>query len=62
MQDPPFQPDCCACSGNCSLEANPERHALTPLAAAIGNWGHCGSLVKRESLIKLEDTCRYRLN
>ncbi|EBI9418555.1 replication initiation protein, partial [Salmonella enterica] len=24
-------------SGNCSLEANPERHALTPLAAATGN-------------------------
>ncbi|EFI8985115.1 hypothetical protein G3821_005600 [Escherichia coli] len=38
MQDPPVQPDCCACSGNCSLEANPERHALTPLAAATGNW------------------------
>ncbi len=38
MQDPPFQPDCCACSGNCSLEANPERHALTSLAAATGNW------------------------
>ncbi|EAO0751954.1 replication initiation protein [Salmonella enterica subsp. enterica serovar Poona] len=34
---PPVQPDCCACSGNCSLEANPERHALTPLAAATGN-------------------------
>ncbi|WP_258047532.1 replication initiation protein [Escherichia coli] len=49
---PPVQPDCCACSGNCSLEANPERHALTPLAAATGNWGHCGSLVKRESLYK----------
>ncbi|EFN7310790.1 replication initiation protein, partial [Escherichia coli] len=38
MQDPPVQPDCCACSGNCSLEANPERHALAPLAAATGNW------------------------
>ncbi|EDX3512672.1 replication initiation protein [Salmonella enterica subsp. enterica serovar Adelaide] len=38
MQDPPFQPDCCACSGNCSLEANPERHVKTPLAAATGNW------------------------
>lgn len=25
MQDPPVQPDCCACSGNCSLEANPEK-------------------------------------
>lgn len=37
MQDPPVQPDCCASSGNCSLEANPERHALTPLAAATGN-------------------------
>lgn len=25
MQDPPVQPDCCASSGNCSLEANPEK-------------------------------------
>nr|WP_247964339.1 replication initiation protein [Escherichia coli] len=52
MQDPPVQPDYCASSGNCSLEANPERHALTPLAAATGNWRYCGSLVKRESLYK----------
>ncbi|MDP1491646.1 replication initiation protein, partial [Klebsiella pneumoniae] len=33
----PVQPDCCALSGNCSLESNPEKHAKTPLAAAIGN-------------------------
>ncbi|EIW8526688.1 TPA: replication initiation protein [Klebsiella pneumoniae] len=37
-QELPVQPDCCALSGNCSLESNPERHAKTPLAAAIGNW------------------------
>lgn len=37
MQDPPVQPDCCACSGNCSLEANPEKTRKTPLAAATGN-------------------------
>ncbi|MBW5589964.1 MULTISPECIES: replication initiation protein, partial [Enterobacteriaceae] len=27
----------CALSGNYRLESNPERHDLTPLAAAIGN-------------------------
>ncbi|EOC0702556.1 replication initiation protein [Salmonella enterica subsp. enterica serovar Montevideo] len=37
MQDPPVQPDCCASSGNCSLEANPEKTRKTPLAAATGN-------------------------
>ncbi|EOF6138079.1 replication initiation protein [Salmonella enterica] len=36
MQAPPVQPDCCASSGNCSLEANPERHALTPLVTELG--------------------------
>ncbi|WP_341272661.1 replication initiation protein, partial [Shigella sonnei] len=30
------QPDRCALSGNYRLESNPERHDLTPLAAAIG--------------------------
>ncbi|ENT9331498.1 replication initiation protein [Salmonella enterica subsp. enterica serovar Kiambu] len=40
MQEPPFQPDCCACSGNCSLGSNPERHDKSPLAAATGNWGY----------------------
>ncbi|WP_333781589.1 replication initiation protein, partial [Enterobacter hormaechei] len=29
--------DRCALSGNYRLESNPERHDLTPLAAAIGN-------------------------
>ncbi|EAM4664427.1 replication initiation protein [Salmonella enterica] len=38
MQEPPVQPDCCACSGNCSLGSNPERHDKSPLAAATGNW------------------------
>ncbi|MBL5901707.1 replication initiation protein [Lelliottia amnigena] len=37
MQELPVQPDCCALPGNCSLESNPEKHAKTPLAAAIGN-------------------------
>ncbi|PLC60010.1 replication initiation protein [Citrobacter sp. L55] len=37
MHEPPVQPDCCARSGNYQLESNPERHAKTPLAAAIGN-------------------------
>ncbi|OYI16135.1 replication initiation protein [Klebsiella pneumoniae] len=38
MHEPPVQSDCCACSGNYRLESNPERHDLTPLAAAIGIW------------------------
>ncbi|MFG3735086.1 replication initiation protein [Klebsiella pneumoniae] len=38
MHEPPVQPDCCALSGNYRLESNPVRHALTPLAAATGNW------------------------
>ncbi|QTP68983.1 replication initiation protein (plasmid) [Escherichia coli] len=38
MHEPPVQPDRCALSGNYRLESNPVRHALTPLAAAIGNW------------------------
>ncbi|MGC6031550.1 replication initiation protein [Enterobacter kobei] len=37
MHEPPVQPDCCARSGNYHLESNPEKHAKTPLAAAIGN-------------------------
>ncbi|HFZ2389611.1 TPA: replication initiation protein, partial [Escherichia coli] len=28
----------CALSGNYRLESNPERHDLSPLAAATGNW------------------------
>ncbi|MGQ4171320.1 replication initiation protein [Escherichia coli] len=36
MHEPPVQPDRCALSGNYRLESNPVRHALTPLAAAIG--------------------------
>ncbi|XGG64757.1 replication initiation protein (plasmid) [Klebsiella pneumoniae] len=36
MHEPPVQSDCCAFSGNYRLESNPERHAKTPLAAAIG--------------------------
>ncbi|WP_324170203.1 replication initiation protein [Klebsiella pneumoniae] len=36
--EPPVQPDCCALSGNYHLESNPDGHAKTPLAAAIGNW------------------------
>ncbi|MDX9509820.1 replication initiation protein, partial [Salmonella enterica] len=28
---------CCALSGNYHLESNPERHDLSPLAAATGN-------------------------
>ncbi|MEN2086464.1 replication initiation protein, partial [Escherichia coli] len=28
---------CCALSGNYRLESNPERHDLSPLAAATGN-------------------------
>ncbi|WP_353255089.1 replication initiation protein [Pantoea stewartii] len=35
----PVQPDCCASSGNYRLESNPDGHAKTPLAAAIGNRG-----------------------
>ncbi|MHB5617720.1 replication initiation protein, partial [Klebsiella pneumoniae] len=30
------QSDRCVLSGNYRLESNPERHAKTPLAAAIG--------------------------
>ncbi|MGE9804234.1 replication initiation protein, partial [Escherichia coli] len=30
----------CAFSGNYRLESNPERHDLSPLAAAIGNRIH----------------------
>ncbi|EFN5661609.1 replication initiation protein, partial [Escherichia coli] len=30
----------CALSGNYRLESNPERHDLTPLAAAIGKRIH----------------------
>ncbi|MFS6817732.1 replication initiation protein [Citrobacter meridianamericanus] len=37
MQEPPVQPDRCALSGNYRLESNPDGHANTPLAAAIGN-------------------------
>ncbi len=33
----PVQSDCCALSGNYRLESNPERHDLSPLAAATGN-------------------------
>ncbi|MCS2015137.1 hypothetical protein MWK41_27220 [Escherichia coli] len=33
----PVQSDCCALSGNYHLESNPERHDLSPLAAATGN-------------------------
>nr|WP_110924531.1 replication initiation protein [Escherichia coli] len=36
MHEPPVQSDCCVLSGNYHLESNPERHAKTPLAAAIG--------------------------
>ena len=39
MHEPPVQSDCCALSGNYHLESNPERHAKTPLAAAIGKGG-----------------------
>nr|WP_172969094.1 replication initiation protein [Escherichia coli] len=38
VHEPPVQPDRCALSGNYRLESNPERHDLSPLAAAIGNW------------------------
>ncbi|MBK2863613.1 replication initiation protein [Escherichia coli] len=38
MHEPPVQSDYHALFGNYHLESNPERHALTPLAAAIGNW------------------------
>ena len=37
MHEPPVQSDCCALSGNYRLESKPDRHAKTPLAAAIGN-------------------------
>ncbi|TRN88358.1 replication initiation protein [Salmonella enterica] len=37
MHEPPVQSDYHARSGNYQLESNPERHALTPLAAATGN-------------------------
>ncbi|MCA8520163.1 replication initiation protein [Escherichia coli] len=37
MHEPPVQPDRCALSGNYRLESNPERHDLSPLAAATGN-------------------------
>ncbi len=33
----PVQSDCCALSGNYHLESNPERHDLSPLAAATSN-------------------------
>ncbi|WP_081014447.1 replication initiation protein, partial [Citrobacter freundii] len=36
MHEPPVQSDCCALSGNYHLESNPERHDLSPLAAATG--------------------------
>ena len=36
MHEPPVQSDRCALSGNYHLESNPERHDLSPLAAAIG--------------------------
>ncbi|QCS23722.1 replication initiation protein (plasmid) [Salmonella enterica subsp. enterica serovar Typhimurium] len=36
MHEPPVQSDCCALSGNYRLESNPDRHDLTPLAAANG--------------------------
>ncbi|MHD0423222.1 replication initiation protein [Escherichia coli] len=36
MHEPPVQSDRCALSGNYRLESNPERHDLSPLAAAIG--------------------------
>ncbi|WP_072740718.1 replication initiation protein, partial [Escherichia coli] len=35
--EPPVQSDRCALSGNYRLESNPERHDLSPLAAATGN-------------------------
>ncbi|WP_288822096.1 replication initiation protein [uncultured Leclercia sp.] len=47
MQEPPVQPDRCACSGNYRLESNPERHVKTPLAAAIGNRGVQEGVLKR---------------
>ncbi|EAA5436897.1 replication initiation protein [Salmonella enterica subsp. enterica serovar Muenchen] len=47
MQEPPVQPDCCACSGNYRLESNPERHVKTPLAAAIGNWVSRAAMCRR---------------
>ncbi|WP_342342707.1 replication initiation protein [Escherichia coli] len=37
MHEPPVQSDRCALSGNYRLESNPERHDLSPLAAATGN-------------------------
>ncbi|EOW6809451.1 replication initiation protein [Cronobacter turicensis] len=40
MHEPPVQSDRCACSGNCRLESNPDRHDKTPLAAAIGKGIH----------------------
>ncbi|MEL0476090.1 replication initiation protein [Klebsiella pneumoniae] len=46
-QELPVQPDCCALSGNCSLESNPEKHAKTPLAAATGNRKECGRQVEK---------------
>ena len=36
MHEPPVQSDHCACSGNFRLDSKPERHDLTPLAAANG--------------------------
>ena len=40
MHEPPVQSDRCALSGNYRLESNPERHDLSPLAAATGNRIH----------------------
>ncbi|HAS0810017.1 TPA: replication initiation protein [Enterobacter hormaechei subsp. xiangfangensis] len=37
MHEPPVQSDRCAISGNYRLESNPERHEISPMAAAIGN-------------------------
>ncbi|WP_233671767.1 replication initiation protein [Pectobacterium punjabense] len=45
MHELPVQPDRCAYSGNYSLDPNPERHDLSPVAAAIGNWVHRADFV-----------------
>ncbi|WP_425498093.1 replication initiation protein [Klebsiella pneumoniae] len=37
MHEPPFSPTAAPLSGNYRLESNPERHDLSPLAAATGN-------------------------
>lgn len=62
MQDPPVQPDCCASSGNCSLEANPEKTRKTPLAAAIGNWDLLSGSCKIKHYRVLEVMARLRLH